>query len=353
MARSSEAQGASRLEALNQRVSAANLRGAWDRGDAGARASEAQPWVWRWRELLPCLLEAGNLVPIDDTMRMRTIGLVNPSRRSPTGTTATITSTMQHLGSGEITQSHRHTRTSLYFVIQGDGTSTTAEGEEQHMEPGDLLVQPSWTWHGTVNKGTEPAIWLTIQDTGIINTFDAEFRDSYPDGELQPVSKPDGYHLRRLGLFDTSASLQVEGAGFPVKYPWKDTLATLEALADAEESDPFDGVVVEYKNPLTGGPTTLTMGCRVQMLQPGEETRSHRHTGNSIYHVVRGSGSALISKEGAAEETLEWGERDCFFVPPWRWHRFHNASSTEPLILFSTNDHPLLHATKLYREAAG
>jgi gentisate 1,2-dioxygenase len=334
------------IEALNQRTKAANLHGAWDR--AGRPPLQAvKPWVWPWDEVAPCLLEAGELVPIDNVMRMRTIGLTNPTI-GPSTTTPTITLTMQHLGPGEITESHRHTRTSLYFFVQGQSTSTVEEGELQTMEPGDLLIQPSWTWHGTTNNGPEPSLWLTFQDTGIINTFEVEFRDSYSGGGVQPASKPEGYYRERLGLYETSAALETEGAFYPIKYPWKTTLAMLEALADSEESDPFDGVVLDYKNPLTGGPAALTMGARIQMLRPGEQTRSHRHTGHAVFHVVRGSGQARVGKDGG--ETLELGEKDSFSIPSWEWHSFRNASSTDPLIMFSVNDHPLLDAAKLSRE---
>ena len=84
-------------------------------------------------------------------MRMRTIALVNPSQVLPFGTTRTFGVTIQHLNPGETTESHRHTPASIYFTIQGGGVYTTAEGEQQFMEPGDLLVQPSWTWHGSQN----------------------------------------------------------------------------------------------------------------------------------------------------------------------------------------------------------
>jgi gentisate 1,2-dioxygenase len=255
---------------------------------------------------------------------------------------------MQHLGPGEITESHRHTRTSLYFFVQGQSTATVEEGELQTMEPNDLLIQPSWTWHGTTNTGPEPSLWLTFQDTGIINTFEVEFRDSYSGGGVQPASKPEGYYRDRLGLYDTSAALKTEGAFYPIKYPWKQTRAMLEALAESEESDPYDGVVLDCKNPLTGGPATLTMGARVQMLRPGEVTRAHRHTGHAVYYVVSGSGQARVGQNG--EDTLEVGEKDSFSIPSWEWHSLRNASSADPLILFSVNDHPLLDAAKLSRE---
>jgi gentisate 1,2-dioxygenase len=340
-----------RIAALNERSKAANLRGAWHR-EGRPQAEPVRPWVWHWNDVLPCLLEAGEIVPIDNVMRMRTIGMRNPTQPGTLTTTPTLTLTMQHLGPGEITESHRHTRTSLYFFVQGQNTTTIAEGEQQPMEPGDLLIQPSWTWHGTTNTGPDPSIWLTIQDTGLINTFDVEFRGSYSGGGVQPATKPEGYYRNRLGLYNTSAALETEGAFYPIKYPWKDTLAMLEALAEAEESDPCDGVVLDYKNPLTGGPATLTMGARIQMLRPGEETQPHRHTGHAIYHVVRGAGQARVGSDGDVQ-SLDLAERDCFSLPTWEWHRLRNTSNNEPLILFSVNDHPLLEITKLSREERG
>ena len=119
-----------RLETLNARVKDASLKGAWQK-EAKEKKPDVRPWVWRWNDLLPSLLEAGEIVPIDDFMRMRTIRLVNPSQPVAVGTAKTFGVTIQHLNPGEITESHRHTSTSLYFVIQGKGTFTTAEGEQQ------------------------------------------------------------------------------------------------------------------------------------------------------------------------------------------------------------------------------
>ena len=337
-----------RMRALDARVKDASLRGAWQK-EAKEEKQDIRPWVWRWNDLLPSLLEAGEIVPIDDFMRMRTIRLVNPSQPVAVGTAKTFGVTIQHLNPGEITESHRHTSASLYFVIQGKGTFTTAEGEQQFMEPGDLLIQPSWTWHGTQNTGTEPALWLTSMDTPLNEFVEAYFREKYPEATVQPFTKPDGYYLTRMGALRSTGALKGTGP-FPVKYRWRETVGTLEALAEAGQADPYDGVMLDYANPLTGGPTTETLGCRIQMLRPGEGTRSHRHTSNTIYHVVRGSGAATIGKNQGGEENFGCGERDCFIVPSWQWHRFRNRSSAEPAILFSVSDRPLLQAIRLYRE---
>ena len=37
-------------------------------------------------------------------------------------------------------------------------------------------------------------------------------------------------------------------------------------------------------------------------------------------------------------------------VPNWSWHRHINSSDSEPAILFSTTDRPLLETLGLYRE---
>jgi len=121
----------------------------------------------------------------------------------------------------------------------------------------------------------------------------------------------------------------------------------LEKLAAAEESyDPYDGVLLEYTNPLTGGATLPTIGAWVQMLRPGETTRPHRHTSCAVYHAVQGRGVTIL---GEGEE-FSWGEKDCFFVPPWRRHQHRNLSSQEPAILFSITDRPTIQTLGFYRE---
>jgi gentisate 1,2-dioxygenase len=181
--------------------------------------------------------------------------------------------------------------------------------------------------------------------------LDVWFAEKFPDGHSQPVTKPDGYHMKRLGVLRPSTA--PEGSGpFPLKYPWRDTIAALEELANVGETDPYDGVVLDYVEPQSGGSTTATLHCRVQMLGPGEETRSHRHTCSTVYFVVRGSGVTWVGKSKAEQSTLEWGERDCFNVPTWHWHRFSNHSSDHAAILFSVSDRPLFQALRLYREQA-
>jgi gentisate 1,2-dioxygenase len=138
----------------------------------------------------------------------------------------------------------------------------------------------------------------------------------------------------------------------------------LKDFAGEGQVDPYDGVLLEYANPLTGGHTFPIMTCYIQMLRPGETTRRHRHTGTTQHHVVRGSGVTVVDEAvtpppgvdpqepvlSAEAADLEWGEKDCLIVPSWRWHSHRNNSRTEPAILFSMSDRPILEAAGLYRE---
>ena len=120
-------------------------------------------------------------------------------------------------------------------------------------------------------------------DSGLVSFLNASFREEWSEGISQPLTKKDGASRRLYGPARQPA-VQYEGAGVPYHYKWAETLEALQELADQGIHDPYDGVFLEYKNPINGGPTFLTMTCHLQMLMPGQETRFHRHTGTTLYH---------------------------------------------------------------------
>ncbi|MED5568883.1 MAG: cupin domain-containing protein [Chloroflexota bacterium] len=128
-------------------------------------------------------------------------------------------------------------------------------------------------------------------------------------------------------------------------YPWDKTWAALQGLAPVADGSPFDGVVLEYTNPNTGGPVMPTMGCNCQLLRPGEATKAHRHTASVIYHVVEGEGYSIVDGQ-----RLDWSEKDVFCVPGWVFHEHVNTSATSPAVLFSFTDAPVHQALNLLRE---
>ena len=250
---------------------------------------------------------------------------------------------------GETAAAHRHTNTALRFVVKGGGAYTTSNGEPMIMEPGDLLIQPNWVWHDHVNDSKEPIIWIDALDAGVVSFLDASgFREEWAEGKQQPLTKTNGASRRLYGPA-RQAKVEYEGAaGVPYHYKWEETLEALKELAGQGINDPYDGLYLEYKNPIDGGHTFLTMTCYLQLLQPGQETRFHRHTGTVLYHTVQGRGITMIDKTDAKD--VQWDEHDSFSLPSWRWHAHKNLSQTEPAILFSVSDRPLLKMTGLDRE---
>ena len=186
-------------------------------------------------------------------------------------------------------------------LVEGDGTAYTNVESEQmfDVEPGDLILTPNWTWHDHFNPGKKNIVWLDVLDSHLTRYLDASFEENYGEGRRQPVVKPDGFCRRALGTIRPRAN-SVNGAALPYTYKWTDTLDALKEISSAGQIDPYDGFLLEYANPVTGGPTMPTIGCWVQQLPPGAVTRPHRHTSSTIYHVVQGDGATIVGDQKGA-----------------------------------------------------
>ena len=340
MSRSAPGPKYGRLDALHEKYSRHNLRGLWQRGEG--RVSGLSSPIWRWLEILPILEESLEIVRLPEDTDQRVIGLVSPGKE---GANRALSMAYQLLNPGETVRSHRHTPTQMRFIVKGRGAYTTSEGEQMLMEPGDLLVQTNWSWHGSANFGEEPVLWLDLQDRSLVNYLGAFMREFWPEDAVQPTTRPEEYHRRLSSGVRPLKSMNPNDLLPPFQYKWKDTLRALEDQLESENDDPYDGVLFEYGNPFTGGHTVPTMSAQIQVLRPGQSTLLHRHTGTTMHHVVEGQGSSTVG-----DEELQWREGDCFFIPPLQWHRHQNSSKDKRAMLFSISDRPILDALGLYRE---
>ena len=76
---------------------------------------------------------------------------------------------------GEVAPAHRHTQSALRFIIEGSGAYTAVNGEQAIMQPGDLILTPSWTWHDHGNETPQPMVWLDGLDIPLVRFLDAGF----------------------------------------------------------------------------------------------------------------------------------------------------------------------------------
>ena len=339
--RGSDGREIEEMELLLQEVRSRNAMPLWEVNAQRGRPT-VQPFVWRYADYRDLLYRAADIVPMELAER-RVFVFSNPGIDKHAAT-STLYANLQIIKPGEIAPSHRHSPSALRLVIEGQGAYTAVNGEKSYMDPGDFVTTPSWTWHDHGNEGDVPMVWLDGLDVPLVQTMDANFYEQYPD-RTHPVTKPDDMSLRLYGGNLTPTWETRDAPNSPIlNYKFERTYEALKALAADTDGSPFDGICVEFTNPLNGGPAMATIACFATLLRPGQHTQAHRHVGGTIYHVIQGTGSSII-----AGERFDWGPKDTFVVPSWY---FHEHIADEEAVLFSYNDSPVLQALSLYREEA-
>lgn len=331
------------IEALDAELADRHIEGMWKLSAVppdNQPKPVLQPYLWKWSEVQQYLKRAGDIVDLGPKEERRVLRLVNPGMQGRRATTHTMQMSYQLVKPGEVARAHRHSIAAIRFVVSGRGAFTTVEGEKFNMVPGDLILTPSWMWHDHGNDSKEPIVWIDGLDSPLVSYLGVGFFEHYTQ-ERQPVTKENKSFQPRSFLLKPVDS-QPDRV-LPLKYPWDETLAGLNERQNDAYS-PYDGVLLEYANPLTAGHTFPTLSCCIQMLRAGEKTKAHRHTSGTAYHVVRGRGRSVI---GTVE--LQWQAGDCFVVPPWFTHAHSNSSNESDAVLFSINDSPVLETLGLYR----
>jgi gentisate 1,2-dioxygenase len=281
------------------------------------------PVHWQAADLERLLKRLGEEVSLEAGGDRRTLRLANPGL--PFGTTPTFWGSIQHILPGEIATAHRHAPHAFRFIMKGHGAVTTVNGERYAMNEGDLVITPAGTWHDHEHLGSEPMTWLDGLDISLVAALHAMYFEPYPANQ-QPVTASQDSSARDLA------------------YPWARAEGELRALARGTP-DLFDDFVLEYRNPVTGGPIFQTLGLGLQWLRPATHTKVHRHTGSALYYVVRGEGATLINGT-----RFDWAQGDFFSLPPWAWHEHLNRSTRSEAVLFRVDDLPAMKALGLYRE---
>mgnify|MGYP001806587455 FL=1 len=334
------------LEAFYQELAARNAGAFWKRANAiepWEPETRYRPTLWRYADMRGMCLRALDLVKPEEAGR-RVVTLLNDSDagRENVAVCGWLFSGMQAMRPGEITPAHRHTASAHRFIMEGKGAYTVVDGHHITLGANDYVLTPGGCWHdhGVVADG-EVSIWQDGLDIPLMNSLETNFYAVY-DQPAQTAAFP----TDDLPLSYGGGSLRPEGIGAwdkpysPVMvYRWEATRDALWNLGKVSVGTPFDGHMVRYSNPLTGGWALQTMGAHMQMLKPGFRGKAHRHTGNVVYNVAGGRGYSIIGGE-----RFDWGTHDIFCVPAWTWHEHVNLDPSEEAFLFSFNDFPVMEA---------
>ena len=311
-------------------------------------ASASVPMIWRYADLRDKVLKSVELVTPEKAGR-RVIFLANPGRRDVTAAVGWLYSGLQVMNAGEVASAHAHSASALRFIMEGTGAYTIVDGHRMSLGANDFVLTPNGTWHehGVDSSGTT-CIWQDGLDIPLVNALEANFYGVHPDLQQKvgyPVDDVTGA-WGNPGLVPSTGTWS-KGYSPLLKYEWAPTYEALQRFARATDGSEFDGVMMNYINPVTGGPVMQTIGAAMQMLRPGEKTKAHRHTGSIVYQCCKGSGYSIV-----AGQRLDWKERDIFCVPSWAWHEHGNNSASDDACLFTFNDLPAMRALGLYREEA-
>jgi gentisate 1,2-dioxygenase len=309
----------------------------------GNPARRTRPTLWRYADVRPNLLRAGELAPIEKAER-RVLVLCNPGLGLENmQATPSIYIGLQLILPGETAPNHRHTPMAVRFVIEGKGGYTVVQGEKLPMEKGDLILTPPKLWHQHGHEGTEPVIWLDALDLPLIYGLEASYAI---EGEMQAVTDPHNASTARFrqGGIVPYASLSQRRDDYPLlRFPWHEVRQTLTGLAGVTPKG--EPVHVAYVNPETGRECMATLGFSALMLRPGEELRLRRRSPSAVFHVVEGSGTATVDGQAMA-----FGESDTFAAPTHAEIRLANASGKTPAFVFIVDDAPLHRKLGFYEE---
>lgn len=311
-------------------------------------ASPSVPIIWRYNDLRDRVMRALELVTPEQAGR-RVVYLANPARQDVVAAVGWLYSGLQVMAPGECASSHRHSASALRFIMEGEGAFTNVDGHKMTLGRNDFVLTPNGTWHehGVAEGGT-PCIWQDGLDIPLMNALDANFYEVHPDLNQAVTYPVDDSTATWAGAGLRPAGQDWSKRYSPLfKYEWEPTYEALQRYARVTDGSPYDGVHMDYMNPLTGGAVMSTIGASIQMLRPGERTRAHREVGNFVYQCAKGSGHSIINGQ-----RFDWQERDIFVVPSWMFHEHCNASDSEDACLFSFHDLPVMRALGLYRQEA-
>lgn len=308
----------------------------------------ALPFHWSYKkDLEPLLLQSARLIKHADSDR-RSLILVNPGLKPKRATVSTLYTAYRLNDPNEVMPPHRHTASAIRLGLTGQQNFTGVEGEDIVFGHGDMVLTPRDTWHNHGNVGAEPAINLSVLDYPLVENFNAlQFDHDYKeDGQLKKKQTarftPD-YSARMYGTGGVTPRFVdhrrgVGGSSPMYVYRYDAIREVLERNRDWD-GNPYEGLSVEYTDPIVGGPVFKTMTFFMQMLRPGEKTLPMKQTASLLISPLSGKGACTVDGQ-----TFSFAPFDTVAVPGNSWMQLENTSPSEPAILFIASDENALKA---------
>lgn len=319
-----------------------------------APKNDTQFHLWAWSDIRPAIMAGKDVVEVgrgEGSYDRRVVSLCNPGLSGAFAATATLFADIQLLGPGEDAPSHHHTPCATRFVLEGQGW-TSVTGDRAPLVPGDIVHCGPGFWHDHQNDGPGDFLFLDVLDIPLLQFlgvsewyFDYEDVTGDPDQVHHPL-RPDRGDMRPLeqgwaapGFTPDDARRYREVGHFP----YSDVRPLLDALAGQEGSD-TDGALLRFRDVSTGHSVGPTVDICSQLLRPGEQTLTHRHTWATVFVCVEGA--ARLTVDGV---TQDLALNDVWVVPGWAWHSWENPHG-DGCVVHSISDLSVLERLGFARE---
>ncbi len=300
---------------------------------------KTQAIAWKYQDIRPLLMQAGELTPIEKAER-RVLVLANPGHTLENMCASSIMYLgMQLLLPGEWAPSHRHTPNAVRLIVEGNGAYTSVDGEKCEMERGDLILTPSGMWHEHSHDGDSEVVWLDVLDLPLVYYSETSYVEEGEKVKGHPDSHPKIYGP---GIVATENFQRNDTIEYPIlRYPWVDTKKSLESIAENKD---VDMVQVTYVNPETGQDAQKIIGFSAIMLRPNEVLRLPRRSCAMIFHVIEGD--IIVDVDDVRHELID---SDTSCAPCFANITLTNTKDT-PAFVFVADESPFQKKLGLYSE---
>ena len=296
---------------------------------------------WSYQGLRPLLLRAGELTPMEKAER-RVLVLANPGHGlEKMQASAAIYLGMQLLLPGEWAPSHRHTPNAVRMIVEGEGATTTVDGERCPMSRGDLILTPTGLWHEHGHDGDAPVVWLDVLDLPLVHYLEMSY---HVNGARQAVTPGHGERGYARGGLLPAPAFRRQTKDYPMlRYPWVDARAALESLA--ADRPALDAVQLAYVNPETGADAQNILGFYALMLRPGQVLRLPSRSPASVFHVIEGGVAVQVE-----DQRFVLDEADTCCAPGFSAVALSNRAAEAPAFVFIADESPLHRKLGLLEE---
>ncbi len=328
-------------------------------GRVSANQLKALPCHWVWKDYGPYLekiakIAADATVPLYELTDRQSILLTNPGLGGRLQITSTMRTAISVYIPTDKAPAHIHSANASRTILTDTGGYTNVEGERCECRRGDIIWTPNGTWHDHGNESETPVMWIDMLDWPLLEYLDAAWVDmDYPaasgsNDTVQAAAHSDGYSTRLYGKGGMKPRFVSHQRGWGhsmtpmIHFRGEDIRASLDALR-GEAGDPYEGIAMQFVNPVTGTSIYPTMDYGAQLLRPGEATKQKRETSNTFVIVMDGEGYTEV-----VDKRFTWKKNDVMVLPNFLWRRHVNTGKADA-VLYTVSDAALMRSIGQYR----